>query len=89
MTENDQNSIKVGKHFEIFTINSENWFKNITFDFTTISASFTSSLQTVRVINPVDDFWIHKLQVTHISIFFTFMLLISSLHVYFDVFGIP
>ena len=82
MTENDSNYIKVGNFFEIFTINSENWFKNITLDFYPISANFTSHLQTVHVIKPVDEFLLRKLQVTHISIFFDFMLSNSKIHAF-------
>ena len=45
--------------------------------FTTISASFTTNIQTVLVLKQVDNFMIHKLQVTDISIIFDFMLSIS------------
>ena len=56
--------------------------------FTTISAIFTSSLQTVRVIKLVDKFMIRKLQVIHISILFDFMLSNSDFHAYLMFFGI-
>ena len=62
------------KHFEYFTINSENCLKNITFDFYPFSAGFTSHFQIVCVINPVEETLIRKMQVIHISLNFDFML---------------
>ena len=88
MTKNDPIYIKVGKIFEIFAINSENWLKTLHLIFTTTSASFTSSLQTVHVIKPVDEFLIRKLQVTLISILFDLMLSNSDFHACLVFFGI-